>query len=31
MYDDKERTRRQPVDPSLTATPFKAKVTTVGD
>jgi diguanylate cyclase (GGDEF)-like protein len=31
MYEDKERTRRQPVDPSLTATPFKAKVTTVGD
>ena len=31
MYDDKERTRRQPVDPSLTATPFKAKATTAGD
>jgi GGDEF domain-containing protein len=31
MYDDKERTRRKPVDPSLTATPVKAKTTTVGD
>jgi diguanylate cyclase (GGDEF)-like protein len=31
MYDDKERTRRKPVDPSLTATPLKAKATTAGD
>lgn len=31
MYDDKERTRRKPVDPGLTATPLKAKATTAGD
>jgi diguanylate cyclase (GGDEF)-like protein len=31
MYDDKERSRRKPVDPSLTATPLKAKATTAGD